>query len=66
MERWEPGASMRRVDRGRTDARSGPIAPDALLWAIIEMSDDAIVTCDAKGKVTSWSATAERLFGCLH
>ena len=29
------------------------------------MSDDAIVTCDAKGDVTSWSATAERLFGCL-
>ena len=29
------------------------------------MSDDAIVTCDGKGNVTSWSATAERLFGCL-
>jgi len=29
------------------------------------MSDDAIFTCDARGRVTSWSATAERLFGRL-
>jgi PAS domain S-box-containing protein len=43
----------------------GALAPDVLLQAIIDMSDDAIVTCNAKGKVTSWSATAERLFGSL-
>jgi PAS domain S-box-containing protein len=41
------------------------MTPEALLGAVIEMSDDAIVTCNAKGEVTSWSATAERLFGCL-
>jgi PAS domain S-box-containing protein len=56
---------MGRIARGGPEASSGVIAPDALLGAIIETSDDAIVTCDAKGKVTSWSATAERLFGCL-
>jgi PAS domain S-box-containing protein len=56
---------MGRVDSGRQDVATGVIAPDALLGAIIEMSADAIVTCDAKGHVTSWSATAERLFGCL-
>ena len=52
-------------DSGPTSHTSGAIGPDALLTAIIEMSDDAIVTCDGKGNVTSWSATAERLFGCL-
>jgi PAS domain S-box-containing protein len=56
---------MGRVDSGRTDETPGAMTPEALLGAIIEMSDDAIVTCNAKGEVTSWSATAERLFGCL-
>jgi PAS domain S-box-containing protein len=54
-----------RVDSGRTDETPGIMTPEALLGAIIAMSDDAIVTCSAKGEVTSWSATAERLFGCL-
>jgi PAS domain S-box-containing protein len=27
------------------------------------MSDDAIFTCDVEGRVATWSATAERLFG---
>jgi PAS domain S-box-containing protein len=39
------------------------LAPDALLEAIVEMSDDAIFTCGPSGRVTSWGATAERLFG---
>jgi PAS domain S-box-containing protein len=56
---------MGRVDSGRPDMTSSAIAPDVLLGAIVEMSNDAIVTCNAKGSVTSWSATAERLFGCL-
>jgi PAS domain S-box-containing protein len=38
-------------------------APEALLEAIVEMSDDAIFTCDLAGRVTNWSGTAERLFG---
>ena len=54
---------MGRVDSGRADVTSGTMTADALLGAIIEMSDEAIVTCDPKGLVTSWSATAERLFG---
>jgi PAS domain S-box-containing protein len=54
---------MGRVDSGRADDTSGTMTADALLGAIIEMSDDAIVTCDTEGHVTSWSATAERLFG---
>jgi PAS domain S-box-containing protein len=34
-----------------------------LLAAIMEMSDDAMLTCDIDGRVVTWSATAERLFG---
>jgi PAS domain S-box-containing protein len=41
----------------------GRIRPDALLDAVIEMSDDAIFTCDAKGAIATWCATAQRLFG---
>jgi len=42
---------------------AGHIPPAAFLGAVIEISDDAIFACDDKGRVTSWSATAERLFG---
>jgi len=35
----------------------------ALVEAILQMSDDAIVTCDGAGCLTSWSPAAERLFG---
>jgi PAS domain S-box-containing protein len=42
---------------------SSEFAPAALLAAIIEMSDDAMLTCDVEGRVVTWSATAERLFG---
>jgi PAS domain S-box-containing protein len=36
---------------------------DALLRAVLETSDDAIVACDAAGRVVMWGPTAERLFG---
>jgi len=38
-------------------------APDALLRAVVEMSDDAIFTCDVDGRVATWGIAAERLFG---
>lgn len=51
------GNANRQITASRAD-------PAALLEAVIETSDDAMFTFDSKGRITSWSLTAERLFGC--
>ncbi len=48
------------ADRSIAVARASSAA---LFDATVDMSDDAIFTCDAVGRVTTWSSTAERLFG---
>jgi PAS domain S-box-containing protein len=54
---------MGPMDSARGGMLVTAIEAAALLNAVIALSDDAIFTCDLEGMVTSWSVSAERLFG---
>jgi PAS domain S-box-containing protein len=39
------------------------VSPEVLLNAVVETCDDAIFTADRLGRITTWGAACERLFG---
>lgn len=37
---------------------------EALLAAVLDMTDDGVVSCDHRGAITRWNQAATRFFGC--
>ena len=52
-----------RANMGSAQQAFLPGSAEQILWSIVENSDDAIITKNLDGIISSWNKSAERLFG---